>query len=85
VSAYKHDPRVEIGVFEAYVSSPDGPRYIYAAAGTDDWVVTPSFTSTELRAAEARGDMETVRSIAAQNPHYPTFDDAVWSLIGDPR
>lgn len=85
MSTYKNDPRVEIGLYEAWVSSPDGPKYIFAGDNRDDWVVAPASASTLLRSAHDRHDEATIRGILDQNPHFSSFDEAIRSLIGDPQ
>jgi len=85
VSAYGSDPRVQIGPYEAWVASPDGPKYIFVAANRDDWVVAPASASTELRSAHDRKDEAAIRAIIDVNPHFGSFDEAIRSLIGEPQ
>lgn len=85
MSAYEHDQRVDIGLYNATVAGPNGLSWVYASAGPDDWVVAPISAREALETAHARGDMATIRAIRDSNPHFPSFDEAIHSLIGDPQ
>lgn len=85
MSAYDQDKRVDIGLHNAVVAGPQGLAWVYAQSGPDDWVVAPISAREALEAAHERGDMATTRAIQESNPHYPTLDEAIRSLIGDPK
>lgn len=83
--AYDGDPRVHIGCYEAVVAGPAGLSYVYAASGSEDWVVAPISARKALQAAHDRDDEDTIRAFRDSNPHFATFEEAVRSLIGDPQ
>jgi hypothetical protein len=85
MSAYDNDARVEIGAYEAWVASPDGPKYVWAVGGPDDWEAGPASLQGILIYATRRGDAAEILRVRGQYPHYPTLDDAIRSLIGDPQ
>jgi hypothetical protein len=84
VSAYKDDPRVEIGLYEATVATADGLCYVYATTKRD-WVAAPFNVRHRLADATDRGDAAALRAIHAAYPHFGSFDEAIRSLIEDPR
>lgn len=86
-TAYANDPRVTAKdeyIFE--VVAPDDRYTVSAWRNTNDWLIDPARDSNARREANIRGrqDAEAFTARTVRGP-FGSADEAIRSLIGDPR
>ncbi|HLL69049.1 MAG TPA: hypothetical protein VK453_25540 [Micromonosporaceae bacterium] len=86
MTAYNEDSRVR-RVTEYMLSVQTGDKYdVCAWSATDRWFAYPSLGSSAMRAADLRSREDTEEwLLQARTGPFRTADEAIASLIGDPR